>query len=96
MIKKIYILTFIFALFNSSSYAEKIECDLLSPIQKAIYKAYCKAEAKKNAKSATSIPSENKVNTSGDKAKSLLKSIGGKIKLNTDSTLFKTGKHAEK
>ena len=45
--KKI-ILTSILVLFYSNiTYAEKADCELLSPMQKAIYKAYCQAEAKK-------------------------------------------------
>lgn len=94
MIKKILILLFTFTLFANASYAEKVECELLSPIQKAIYKAYCQAEAKKAGNNNSNA--KKNLKTTGEKAKSILGAIKGKIKLNTDSTLFKTGKHSEK
>ena len=45
--KKIYLIVSLAFLFTNLSYAEKVECHLLSPMQKAIYKAYCQAQEKK-------------------------------------------------
>lgn len=90
------ILAFCLVIFYSNTVvAEKVECELLSPIQKAIYKAYCQAEAKKKGNNESS----NK--TLGDKltASNIKEKTGDmfkKLKVNTDSKLFKTGKYGEK
>jgi hypothetical protein len=90
--KKI-ILTSIFVLFYSNiTYAEKVECELLSPIQKAIYKAYCQAEAKKKGNLSSNASNSSTVSNIKEKTGGLLK----KLKVNTDSKLFKTGKYKEK
>ena len=92
MIKKIILLTAIAVFYTSVSYAEKVECDLLSPIQKKIYKAYCQAEAKKSGNVSSSTSS-----TDGalNKAKDSVGGIFKKLKLNTDSKLLKTGKYSK-
>jgi len=74
--KKIFIIITTTILLSNISYAEKVECDLLSPIQKKIYKAYCSSIAKENNKNA---------NKTMDKTKSVMKK--GLSKFNTDSTL---------
>jgi hypothetical protein len=70
---------------------------MLSPMQKAIYKAYCMAEAKKMKSGNTENKiTENKktVKKLGEKSGKILgKVFGG---LNTDSKLFKTGKFKNK
>ena len=89
MIKKIILTITIMTFYTNISYAEKVECELLSPIQKAIYKAYCQAEAKKKGMN-------NSESTDGiSKAKKNVGKYLKKLKINTDSTLFKTGKHKE-
>ena len=92
MIKKIILLTAIAVFYTSVSYAEKVECDLLSPIQKKIYKAYCQAEAKKSGNVSSSTSS-----TDGTlkKAKVSVAGIFKKLKINTDSKLLKTGKYSK-
>jgi|OM-RGC.v1.031840821 hypothetical protein len=90
--KKI-ILTSILVLFYSNiTYAEKVECELLSPMQKAIYKAYCQAEAKKKGNLSSNASNSSTVGNIKEKTGGLLK----KLKVNTDSKLFKTGKYKEK
>jgi hypothetical protein len=90
--KKI-ILTSILVLFYSNiTYAEKVECELLSPMQKAIYKAYCQAEAKKEGNLSSNASNSSTVSNIKEKTGGLLK----KLKVNTDSKLFKTGKYKEK
>ena len=84
MIKKIFLLTTFIVFFSSATYAEKIECDLLSPIQKKIYKAYCQSQAKAGDNSANEKMKKPEIGN-------LLK----KFKVNTDSKLFKTGKYAK-
>jgi hypothetical protein len=96
--KRIILTICVIMFYSNISYAEKVECELLSPIQKSIYKAYCQAEAKKmgndtNSKTAKSAKSIKEVLPKDFKEKT-----GGwlkKLKLNTDSTLLKTGKHAK-
>ena len=78
--RSLVILVFTTISFNFAS-AEKVECELLSPIQKKIYQAYCKSVAKKNAAAQLS----NNKNDIQEKSKSLLKKALGKI--NTDSKL---------
>jgi hypothetical protein len=89
MIKKYILLVSLGMFYTSASYAEKVECDLLSPIQKKIYKAYCQAEAKKSGNVSSS--------TDGalNKAKDSVGGIFKKLKLNTDSKLLKTGKYSK-
>ena len=84
--KKIIFIISALMVFPSLSYAEKVECSLLSPIQKKIYKAYCASQAKKETGSISkpSIPSLDKIGKS-------LKTKG----LNTDSILLKTGKYSD-
>jgi SNF2 family DNA or RNA helicase len=66
-----------------SLHAEKIECDLLSPIQKKIYQAYCKSvERQATANKAAGTDTKGETIT---KTKSILKKVLGN--LNTDSTL---------
>tara|TARA_S200000501_G_scaffold37450_1_gene30904 strand:+ start:206 stop:481 length:276 start_codon:yes stop_codon:yes gene_type:complete len=89
--KKIYLIVSLAFLFTNLSYAEKVECHLLSPMQKAIYKAYCQAQEKKTEQS-TSSKSSGKSLGLKEKTGSLMK----KLKVNTDSKLFKTGKYSEK
>ena len=92
MIKKIILLTAIAVFYTSVSYAEKVECDLLSPIQKKIYKAYCQAEAKKSGDVSTSVGStDSKLN----KAKNSVGGVLKKLKINTDSKLLKTGNYSK-
>ena len=92
MIKKIILLTAIAVFYTSVSYAEKVECDLLSPIQKKIYKAYCQAEAKKSGNVSSSVESkDSKLN----KAKNSVGGVLKKLKINTDSKLLKTGKYSK-
>tara|TARA_B110000967_G_C18630607_1_gene433440 strand:- start:144 stop:413 length:270 start_codon:yes stop_codon:yes gene_type:complete len=80
MIKKFVVISTIYTLISFSTvYAEKVECDLLSPIQKFIY---CKSIAKKETKQNKSIESQNKTIV---KTKSFLKKVTSK--LNTKSTL---------
>ena len=75
------LIAFIFSVLVSNlASAEKVECDLLSPMQKKIYQAYCKSIAKKEA-AANNSSNNNNI----DKTKSLLKK--GMGKLNTDSKL---------
>ena len=92
--KKLYIPICALFLFTNISYAEKIECHLLSPMQKVIYKAYCQAEAKKAAKATQT--SEKSSNSSFTKIKEKTGSLMKTLKVNTDSKLFKTGKYSEK
>ena len=83
MIKKFVVISTIYTLISFSTvYAEKVECDLLSPMQKKIYQAYCKSIAKKETKQNKSIESQNKNIV---KTKSFLKKVTSK--LNTKSTL---------
>ena len=98
--KKILIVVGSLMMFTTVSYAEKVECHLLSPIQKKIYKAYCDSVAKKNGqqiqKSSGGIL--KKLNTDS-KITDKIRSSGGflkKLKINTDSKLLKTGKYKEK
>ena len=92
MIKKLILLVSLSMFYTSASYAEKVECDLLSPIQKKIYKAYCQAEAKKMGNDTKSkIKTPKSVEVIKDKTGGWLK----KLKINTDSTLLNTGKHAK-
>lgn len=98
--KKILIVVGSLMMFTTVSYAEKVECHLLSPIQKKIYKAYCDSVAKKNGqqiqKSSGGVL--KKLNTDskiGDKIRSS-GSFLKKLKINTDSKLLKTGKFKEK
>ena len=92
MIKKLILLVSLGMFYTSASYAEKVECDLLSPIQKKIYKAYCQAEAKKSGNVSSSTSS-----TDGTlkKAKVSVAGIFKKLKINTDSKLLKTGKYSK-
>ena len=92
MIKKFILLVSLGMFYTSASYAEKVECDLLSPIQKKIYKAYCQAEAKKSGNVSSSTSS-----TDGalNKAKDSVGGIFKKLKINTDSKLLKTGKYSK-
>ena len=92
MIKKIILLVSLGMFYTSASYAEKVECDLLSPIQKKIYKAYCQAEAKKSGNVSSSTSS-----TDGglNKVKDSVGGIFKKLKINTDSKLLKTGKYSK-
>ena len=87
------ILSAILVLFYSNiTFAEKVECELLTPMQKAIYKAYCQAEAKKKQNISTSTNNSSTVSNIKEKTDGLFK----KLKVNTDSKLFKTGKYKEK
>ena len=95
MIKKIILLTAIAVFYTSVSYAEKVECDLLSPIQKKIYKAYCQAEAKKSGNVSSSTSSTSSTNGALNKAKDSVGGIFKKLKINTDSKLLKTGKYSK-
>ena len=61
----------------ASLHAEKVDCDLLSPMQKKIYQAYCKS---------VSAESKNSKGETIAKTKSSLKK--GLGKLNTDSKLM--------
>jgi len=87
--KKILSITLLVFLINNFAFAEKVECDLLSPMQKAIYKAYCQAQLKKTE---NSNESSKKTFNFKEKTGQLMK----KLKVNTDSKLFKTGKYSEK
>jgi protein-tyrosine-phosphatase len=78
--------------YSNITFAEKVECELLSPMQKAIYKAYCQAEAKKKIASSSGTSSSSTVSNIKEKTGGIFK----KLKINTDSTLFKTGKYNEK
>ena len=83
---KIILIISILILTSSTSYAKKVECDMLSPMQKAIYKAYCAAEAKKVESGTT----KKSVKQLGKKSGKIFEKVFGG--LNTDSKLFKTGK----
>tara|TARA_Y100000816_G_C25699169_1_gene369559 strand:+ start:237 stop:506 length:270 start_codon:yes stop_codon:yes gene_type:complete len=87
--KKILSITLFVFLINNFSFAEKVECHLLSPMQKAIYKAYCQSQLKK---AGNSSESSKKTLNLKEKTGKLMK----KLKVNTDSKLFKTGKYSEK
>ena len=78
--------------YTSASYAEKVECDLLSPIQKKIYKAYCQAEAKKSGNVSSSTSS---IDGGLNKVKDSVGGVFKKLKINTDSKLLKTGKYSK-
>ena len=93
MIKKIILLIVVTVFYANFSYAEKIECDLLSPIQKKIYSAYCKAEAKKMGKTSVATDKSNK---ELGKVSSFFKKLKIPVNVNTDSKLFKTGKYSTK
>ena len=90
--KKIILSTILVLFYSNIAFAEKVECELLSPMQKAIYKAYCQAEAKKKANISTSTSNSSTVSNIKEKTSGLFK----KLKVNTDSKLFKTGKYKEK
>ena len=109
--KKIILILTATILFSNFSYAEKVECNLLSPIQKAIYKAYCAAEAKKKMTTTSSdreklsdnktLKAAKKILGTGNTDSTLLKTgkygDGNKLfKVNTDSKLFRTGKYSKK
>ena len=85
--KKIILTTILVLFYSNVTFAEKVECELLTPMQKAIYKAYCQAEAKKKGTNSSGSVSNIKEKTSG---------IFKKLGVNTDSKLFKTGKYKEK
>ena len=90
--KKIILTICVIMFYSNISHAEKVECELLSPIQKSIYKAYCQAEAKKSGNVSSSTSS-----TGGtlNKAKDSVGGIFKKLKINTDSKLLKTGKYSK-
>jgi len=89
---KIILITSFLILTMNTSYAEKVECELLSPMQKVIYKAYCASESSSSNSVKESIGSKgNKIVGSGT---NMLGKVFGKI--NTDSKLFKTGKYKDK
>lgn len=90
--KKVILYTILVMFYSNITFAEKVECELLSPMQKAIYKAYCQAEAKKKSASSSRTSSSGTVSNIKEKTGGILK----KLKINTDSTLFKTGKYKEK
>ena len=90
--KKIILSTILVLFYSNIAFAEKVECELLSPMQKAIYKAYCQAEAKKKRNISTSTSNSSTVSNLKEKTSGLFK----KLKVNTDSKLFKTGKYKEK
>ena len=90
--KKIILSTILVLFYSNIVLAEKVECELLSPMQKAIYKAYCQAEAKKKQNISTSTNNSSTVSNIKEKTGGLFK----KLKVNTDSKLFKTGKYKEK
>ena len=90
--KKIILSTILVLFYSNIVLAEKVECELLSPMQKAIYKAYCQAEAKKKQNISTSTNNSSTVSNIKEKTDGLFK----KLKVNTDSKLFKTGKYKEK
>ena len=84
MLKKITVISTMYVMISFSSlYAEKIKCDLLSPMQKKIYQAYCKSIEKQAAKKSGTV--DSKKNKSLTKTKLFLKKFTGK--LNTDSIL---------
>ena len=67
----------------ASLHAEKVECDLLSPMQKKIYQAYCKSvSAESNNSKGETIAKTGE--TIAKTKSSLKKGLG---KLNTDSKL---------
>ena len=80
LFRYLVILVFTTLSFNFAS-AEKVECELLSPIKKKIYQGYCKSVEKKNAAAQLSNNKDN----NQEKSKSLLKKGLGKI--NMDSKL---------
>ena len=90
--KKIILSTILVLFYSNIVLAEKVECELLSPMQKAIYKAYCQAEAKKKGNISTNTSNSSTVSIIKEKTDGLFK----KLKVNTDSKLFKTGKYKEK
>ena len=90
--KKVILYTILVMFYSNITFAEKVECELLSPMQKAIYKAYCQAEAKKKSASSSRTSSSGTINNIKEKTGGILK----KLKINTDSTLFKTGKYKKK
>ena len=95
--KKVILYTILVMFYSNITFAEKVECELLSPMQKAIYKAYCQAEAKK--KSASSSRTSSSGTSSSGTINNIKEKTGGilkKLKINTDSTLFKTGKYKKK
>ena len=83
--KKIIFIFTASIIFSNISYAEKIECDLLSPMQKVVYKAYCSSQEKNDVKQSKKLGLES--------GKIFNKIFGG---LNTDSTLLNTGKYNKK
>ena len=90
--KKIILTICVIMFYSNISHAEKVECELLSPIQKSIYKAYCKEKNKKMGNDTKSkIKTPKSVEVIKEKTGGWLK----KLKLNTDSTLLNTGKHAK-
>ena len=95
MIKKLILLVSLGIFYTSASYAEKVECNLLSPIQKKIYKAYCQAEAKKSGNVSSSTSSTSSTNGALNKAKDSVGGIFKKLKINTDSKLLRTGKYSK-
>lgn len=90
--KKIILSAILVLFYSNITFAEKVECELLTPMQKAIYKAYCQAEAKKKQNISTSTNNSSTVSNIKEKTGGLFK----KLKVNTDSKLFKTGKYKEK
>ena len=90
--KKIILSAILVLFYSNITFAEKVECELLTPMQKAIYKAYCQAEAKKKQNISTSTNNSSTVSNIKEKTDGLFK----KLKVNTDSKLFKTGKYKEK
>ena len=93
--KKIILSICVLMFYSNIALAEKVECELLSSIQKKIYKAYCQAEAKKMGSTDTKTGSKS---TGGvyTNVKEKTGSLFKKMKVNTDSKLFKTGKYSEK
>lgn len=90
--KKIILSAILVLFYSNITFSEKVECELLTPMQKAIYKAYCQAEAKKKQNISTSTNNSSTVSNIKEKTGGLFK----KLKVNTDSKLFKTGKYKEK
>jgi|TARA_B110000444_G_scaffold246120_1_gene267311 hypothetical protein len=52
---RVLLITFFSITFFNFASAEKVNCDLLSPMQKKIYSAYCKSIAKNKANNENSV-----------------------------------------
>ena len=93
--KKILITIFSVMFYSSVVQAEKVECELLTPIQKVVYKAYCQAEAKKGNTTFKSKSTKESTKELGSSIANKTNNAFKKLKVNTDSKLFKTGKYSK-